>query len=607
KTKKEKRAEAKENAASRQPNNALTAAPQIAPLFESNQNSSWGEISLHAALVESLRFLNFESPTNIQAISMPGILTGSCDVVGSSETGSGKTLAFGLPIIHALLHEWEEYGKARCPFALILAPTRELAMQISSVLQDTCQLFKSTDRRIEVVNVVGGMSEHKQKRQLDGTKGARPVHIMVATPGRLCELMTNSGEDMAAFANLSSIRYLVIDEADRMVEEGHFPELYRIFSRIRDHEKLVQRGVDPVEALRQARRGVDEEEADADGNFVNPAISENPFEDGMDLMMVPAEFGGSEQSSSSKKGKKGEAKVEAELNMPIRRQTLLFSATLLGAMAPSDFKKKSNAKAQESNNKLKAMNANELISADSAIAAKATAAKATTEGTDGEEDAAVANMNSVSVAESLLLLPSTLQQYEIRAPMEEKDAMAYYFLSANPSRVLVFVNSIKTARRLDGLLRALGLNCRTVHSQLQQRQRLRALDTFRSSPGGVLVATDIAARGLDIPKVQFVVHYDSARSVQVYVHRSGRTARASAQGTTISLVAPQDEAYHKNICQAQGLTTLPPYKVDLSLLPDLRSHVALAKKIFTKSFVLSQKQKSNNWLRDTARGTDLDI
>ncbi len=79
----------------------------------------------------------------------------------------------------------------------------------------------------------------------------------------------------------------------------------------------------------------------------------------------------------------------------------------------------------------------------------------------------------------------------------------------------MFVNSIKTARRLDGLLRALGLNCRTVHSQLQQRQRLRALDSFRSSPIGVLVATDIAARGLDIPKVEFVVHYDIARSTQV--------------------------------------------------------------------------------------------
>lgn len=93
----------------------------------------------------------------------------------------------------------------------------------------------------------------------------------------------------------------------------------------------------------------------------------------------------------------------------------------------------------------------------------------------------------------------------------------------------------------------------------------------------------------------------------MYVHRSGRTARASAQGTTISLVSPQDEAHHRSICQTQGLTTLPAYKVDLAVLPELRSHVALAKKIFTKSFVLSQKQKSNNWLKDTARGTDLDI
>jgi superfamily II DNA/RNA helicase len=94
---------------------------------------------------------------------------------------------------------------------------------------------------------------------------------------------------------------------------------------------------------------------------------------------------------------------------------------------------------------------------------------------------------------------------------------------------------------------------------------------------------------------------------QVYVHRSGRTARANNKGTTISLVAPQDEAFHRGVCQAQGLATLPPYRVDLGALPELKNHVTLARKIFTKSFVLSQKQKSNNWLRDTARGTDLDI
>lgn len=85
----------------------------------------------------------------------------------------------------------------------------------------------------------------------------------------------------------------------------------------------------------------------------------------------------------------------------------------------------------------------------------------------------------------------------------------------NPGRVLVFVNSIKAARRVDGLLRALGMNARTIHAQLQQRQRLRALEAFRECASGVLVATDVAARGLDIPKVQAVLHYDIARSPQV--------------------------------------------------------------------------------------------
>lgn len=218
---------------------------------------------------------------------------------------------------------------------------------------------------------------------------------------------------------------------------------------------------------------------------------------------------------------------------------------------------------------------------------------------------------AASQAESVQLgaatLPKGLVQVEVKMPTEEKDVIAYYYLITNPSRTLVFVNSIKTARRLDGLLRALGLNCRTVHSQLQQRQRLRALDSFRASPIGVLVATDIAARGLDIPKVQHVVHYDIARSAQVYVHRSGRTARASATGTAVSLVTPLDEAHHADICRAQGLMALPPYRVDLAVLPDLRSHVNMAKKIFTKSFVLSQKQKTNNWLADTVRGTGLDL
>ena len=112
----------------------------------------------------------------------------------------------------------------------------------------------------------------------------------------------------------------------------------------------------------------------------------------------------------------------------------------------------------------------------------------------------------------------------------------------------MFVNSIKTARRLDGLLRALDVNCRSLHAQLQQKQRLAALESFKEAPVGVLVATDVAARGLDISRVQSVLHYDVARSPQVYIHRSGRTARASQSGTAVSLVSPEDVAHHREIC-----------------------------------------------------------
>jgi superfamily II DNA/RNA helicase len=84
-----------------------------------------------------------------------------------------------IPAVHTLLWHWERYKETRSPFALVLAPTRELAMQISSVMKETCRPFKEQQRRVEVVNIVGGMSEHKQRRQLDGT---RPIHFIVATP-----------------------------------------------------------------------------------------------------------------------------------------------------------------------------------------------------------------------------------------------------------------------------------------------------------------------------------------------------------------------------------------------------------------------------------------
>jgi superfamily II DNA/RNA helicase len=221
--------------------------------------------------------------------------------------------------------------------------------------------------------------------------------------------------------------------------------------------------------------------------------------------------------------------------------------------------------------------------------------------------------NSNKGKELVVALPKQLLQYEIRVPTEDKDAYTYYYLIKvrktlllpflshncpfflfflqNEGRTLIFVNSIKTARRLDGLLRALQFHCRTIHGDLPQKQRLKALETFSSSPRGILVATDVAARGLDIAKIQSVIHYDIARTPQVYVHRSGRTARANTSGKTISFVTPDDYSYHQAIVEyvtgkkanslsaSSSSSMIIPYPVDSAMLNPLRERITLAKKV----------------------------
>ena len=130
-------------------------------------DADWGGIKLHTLLQQALITLNFTSPTPIQRAAIPVVTTGKQDLVGAAETGSGKTLAFALPVVDFLLRNWDAYSCRISPVALIIAPTRELAMQISTVIKELCGPFR-TLRKVEVVSVVGGMSEQKQRRQLCG-------------------------------------------------------------------------------------------------------------------------------------------------------------------------------------------------------------------------------------------------------------------------------------------------------------------------------------------------------------------------------------------------------------------------------------------------------
>ena len=674
------------------------------------EDDSWGGVKLHGLLVQSMLKLNFHTPTPIQSAAIPMTIMGGCDVVGAAETGSGKTLAFCLPVLDSLLRDWAHCSSLQSPYALIISPTRELTMQISTVLREVCLELRQAQYKVEVVSIVGGMSEHKQRRQLSGE--GKPAHIVVATPGRLCELMQD--ENIRAFQDMSRLRYLVVDEADRIVEEGHFPELHRVFSRIRDHEIIALKGQTPQDVYAKRMIGTFDPDFapghkndDVNGgkgsgetlNCKGPKNSQNkekqkklafdkmPTAKEMeeyrrkaielgksslttDDIGIDSEIENGNDGDESVNGEEGgfddggdlegleeikfepmpteEQIAEARRNTPaipldeleddegvqdnsdggdghaektrveLFRQTLLFSATALRTQLQAE-QHRGNSKRQKKVKGLVGERVRDLpyhmqqLLATVAFEERRNVRVVDVTGVGVASASATgssqknASSTGSAATSTAVTLPKGLSQQQVLVPTEDKDMMAYHFLLKQGGRTLVFVNSIKTARRLDGLLRALGLNSRTIHAQLQQKQRLKALETFRAAPVGILVATDIAARGLDIPKISTVVHYDVARSPQVYVHRSGRTARANSQGMSLSLVAPEDLSHHEGICTLLGVRALPTFSPDLAEVGLLRERVALAKKIFTQSFVASQKVKEGAWLEQSAAEAGLEL
>jgi ATP-dependent RNA helicase DDX24/MAK5 len=178
--------------------------------------------------------MGFHSPTPIQASTLAASILGQRDIVGAAPTGSGKTLGYLLPILHTLMTEEDDMNDnerhtKRWPLtALVLCPTRELAMQVSNECNRLINLSQVAEEKssIKCETIVGGLSEQKQKRVLDIKRPA----VLVCTPGRLWDLLSSG--DHEHLNELKYLRFLVIDEADRMVSQGNFPQLSKIFEKI---------------------------------------------------------------------------------------------------------------------------------------------------------------------------------------------------------------------------------------------------------------------------------------------------------------------------------------------------------------------------------------
>jgi ATP-dependent RNA helicase DDX24/MAK5 len=210
----------------------------------------------------------------------------------------------------------------------------------------------------------------------------------------------------------------------------------------------------------------------------------------------------------------------------------------------------------------------------------------------------------------------------------QKDLYLYALLLYHPrQRVLIFTNSIHSVRRLTPLLQNLNLPTHALHSQMPQKARLRSIERFSSpaSPSSILVATDVAARGLDIPAVHLVIHYHLPRDASTYVHRSGRTARASASGSSILLCAPEEvvatrrlvaKVHAQNaVAAGAGGTGAAKSKyyirsldLDRRIVSRLKPRVTLAKRIADSMLAKEKKGHEDDWVRTAAEelGVDYD-
>ncbi len=356
------------------------ASPPVRVRFE--------ELPLHPSIRQGAKEMGYESATPVQSGAIPEAVLGR-DVVATAQTGTGKTAAFLLPILERTL----DLPPGRI-YALILTPTRELALQAETFLH---KLGRYTKRLGAAV--YGGVGMEPQVRALRG--GAE---IIVATPGRLLDHMTRG------YVDLSGVRILVLDEADRMLDMGFLPDVRRI------------------------------------------------------LREVPSE-----------------------------RQTMLFSATMPPEIVQLSREFLRNPR---------------MVHVDPTTVA--------------------------AVGVSHLALP---------VPAQRKAALLRELLRDEAmSSVLVFTRTKHRADRLARQLSGWGLSTSVIHGNRSQSQRIRALEGFRGGHHRVLVATDIAARGLDVEGVSHVVNFDVPHEPEAYVHRVGRTARAQRTGDAYTLLSPEEEA-----------------------------------------------------------------
>mmetsp|Transcript_20913 Transcript_20913/g.31686 ORF Transcript_20913/g.31686 Transcript_20913/m.31686 type:complete len:811 (-) Transcript_20913:64-2496(-) len=557
--------------------------------------SSTNGVTIHETLCAGLLQQGFGTPTPIQASTLPATILGRRNIVGAAATGSGKTLAYALPILQYILEN--KSTAERCPLqALILAPTRELAIQVAH----ECEKLMPKSTGV----IVGGLASQKQVRILE----KRKPPIIIGTPGRLWEMMSSREHDH--LDNLSELRFLVIDEADRMIQQGSFPQLKRILNAVHIANPLDEEEEEDEEASLASAD-------DPDRMLSLPGL---PGEARVQMLsdFIEKSGNGAESGEGESENEDLEGPEEDEETGPLsprmNRQTFIFSATL--TLTPSEtYIKKKNKKV---NKKVKANTPSGAIGEILEVAHVHGKTKVV-DLTSSEKLVSKDNAFSVSkvgdAKATKSRLPPGLKLHVIECTQMHKDSHLYTYITTTmqgaSGTCLIFCNSIATVKRLGATLQMLSLPVKTLHANMPQKSRLKALDTLRSGNcRAIVVSTDVAARGLDIPNIATIVHYDVARVVGTFIHRAGRTARGmgeSAVGCSLSLVASGEDRQQRAIAEEVGKKLFEPVKLDGRLLNEAQQRVNLASKIVSCEMIETRAKRNNKWFEEAALEAGLEV
>lgn len=361
---------------------------------------------------------------------------------------------------------------------------------------------------------------------------------------------------------------MVIDEADRMVEAGHFKELEYILKSIntfRDLNELKNKSKEDIIAESQEKdqkifkQFSDDEDEDEEGLNEDPVPS--LYEDA-EIGEYEEEMTEEQRSQIYEEPEMNEEEEVEEKTEQVKKprkghQTFVFSATLTTKHIKIITKKKRvGAKTAKTKQEKEVSALDKLFD--------------TINFTNKVEVIDLSSKETVN---------SSITQAKVLCTDEDKDLFLYAFLTEHPGRTLLFVNAISTTKRLLPLFKLLQVPIYGLHAEMQQKQRLKSLERFKANENAVLIATDVAARGLDIPSVSHVIHYHIPNTFETYVHRSGRTARAGKEGVALMFVSAQDAQKYKKMCQAMKCDDLPDFPFNDSLMPPLKQRMDLARNV----------------------------